>query len=149
MVATTDGIHAVEVITEHEPDVVLLDIRMPGKDGLAVLAAVQQLPSPPAVAMLTTFDADEYVAASLRSGRPGSCSRTPIQVRYQTWCVRWPREVWCCRAHPKVISGYLDDHVDSASVAAVKTSTSARPLSCGCWRRGCPTVKSRPLCIQV
>ncbi len=101
VVATSDGIHAVEVIAEHEPDVVLLDIRMPGTDGLAVLAAVQQLPSPPpAVAMLTTFDTDEYVAAALRSGAVGFLLKDtdpaflPDMVRTLAagggWCCRRP-----------------------------------------------------------
>ncbi|OYN74752.1 response regulator [Mycolicibacterium sphagni] len=125
VVATTDGIHAVEVITEHEPDVVLLDIRMPGKDGLAVLAAVQQLPSPPAVAMLTTFDADEYVAASLRSGAAGFLLKDtdPSSLPDMVRTLAAGGLVLSGAISPKVISGYLDDHVDSASVAAIKTLT--------------------------
>ncbi|WP_235677846.1 response regulator [Mycolicibacterium sarraceniae] len=125
VVATTDGIHAVEVITEHEPDVVLLDIRMPGKDGLAVLAAVQQLPSPPAVAMLTTFDADEHVAASFRSGAAGFLLKDtdPSSLPDMVRTLAAGGLVLSGAISPKVISGYLDDHVDSASVAAVKTLT--------------------------
>jgi DNA-binding NarL/FixJ family response regulator len=58
-------------VRELRPDVVLLDIRMPDVDGLTVLAGIRRLPDPPVVAMLTTFDADEYVTAALRAGAAG------------------------------------------------------------------------------
>ncbi|MEV0266904.1 response regulator transcription factor [Streptomyces sp. NPDC050617] len=71
VVATADGAHAAEVIRREAPDVVLLDIRMPDVDGLTVLREVQTLPKPPHVAMLTTFDTDEYILTALRSGAAG------------------------------------------------------------------------------
>ncbi|MEV6936011.1 response regulator transcription factor, partial [Streptomyces sp. NPDC051132] len=51
--------------------VILLDIRMPDVDGLTVLSEIRRLPEPPVVAMLTTFDMDEYVETALRSGAAG------------------------------------------------------------------------------
>lgn len=69
--ATAGGGEAVQAITTHRPDVVLLDIRMPDVDGLTILAQVCAMPEPPVVAMLTTFDSDEYVGAALRSGAAG------------------------------------------------------------------------------
>ncbi|MEV5598803.1 response regulator transcription factor [Streptomyces sp. NPDC052496] len=71
VVATADGTHATEIIRQHAPDVVLLDIRMPDVDGLSVLREIQTLPTPPHVAMLTTFDTDEYILTALRSGAAG------------------------------------------------------------------------------
>ncbi|WP_433573442.1 response regulator [Streptomyces sp. CA-251247] len=71
VVAAVPGGQAVEAVKEQRPDVVLLDIRMPDVDGLTVLAALRRLPEPPIVAMLTTFDMDEYVATALRSGAAG------------------------------------------------------------------------------
>jgi len=71
VVATCSGADAVAAVEREEPDVVLLDIRMPDVDGLTVLRAVRALPQPPVVAMLTTFDADEYVMTALRSGAAG------------------------------------------------------------------------------
>jgi DNA-binding NarL/FixJ family response regulator len=53
------------------PDVILLDIRMPGVDGLAALAELVALPRPPAVVMPTTFSMDEYVHRALRAGARG------------------------------------------------------------------------------
>lgn len=71
VVATAEGSQAADVIRREHPDVVLLDIRMPDVDGLTVLREIQTLPEPPTVAMLTTFDTDEYILTALRSGAAG------------------------------------------------------------------------------
>ncbi|MFG2639878.1 response regulator [Streptomyces sp. NPDC048370] len=71
VVATAEGAQAADVIRRERPDVVLLDIRMPDVDGLTVLRQIQTLPDPPHVAMLTTFDTDEYILTALRSGASG------------------------------------------------------------------------------
>jgi DNA-binding NarL/FixJ family response regulator len=63
-----DGIRAVELCRALTPDVVLMDVRMPGMDGLA---AADQIGSTSKVIMLTTFDLDEYVHAALRAGAVG------------------------------------------------------------------------------
>ncbi|WP_020501103.1 response regulator [Sciscionella marina] len=66
-----DGIGVPELALRHQPDVVLLDIRMRTTDGLAALRKLRILPHPPSVAMLTTFDVDEYVSEALRIGASG------------------------------------------------------------------------------
>lgn len=74
VVAATTGTEAVATIRSLRPHVVLLDIRMPGVDGLTVLRQIQEPggdTEPPVVAMLTTFDADEYVLTALHSGAAG------------------------------------------------------------------------------
>ncbi|GHF47492.1 DNA-binding response regulator [Streptomyces mashuensis] len=71
VVADCGGGDAVRTVAALLPDVVLLDIRMPDVDGLTVLRGLRALPRPPAVAMLTTFDADEYLAAALHGGATG------------------------------------------------------------------------------
>ncbi|ARX87451.1 transcriptional regulator [Streptomyces alboflavus] len=71
VVATAEGAQAADVVQRELPDVVLLDIRMPDVDGLTVLRQIQELPAPPHVAMLTTFDTDEYILTALRSGASG------------------------------------------------------------------------------
>ncbi|GAA1770480.1 response regulator transcription factor [Streptomonospora arabica] len=66
-----DGDEALDLAARLEPDVVLLDIRMPGTDGLTAAAMMADLPRPPKVVLLTTFDLDEYVHRALRAGAVG------------------------------------------------------------------------------
>ncbi|HEX3786311.1 MAG TPA: response regulator transcription factor [Pseudonocardiaceae bacterium] len=66
-----DGAEAVEAVLRHRPDVVLMDLRMPGVDGLTAIERITALPDPPAVVALTTFDADTYVLRALRAGAAG------------------------------------------------------------------------------
>ena len=66
-----DGADAVEAAVRLRPDVVLMDLRMPGVDGLAAIERIATLPAPPRVVALTTFDLDEYVLRALRAGAVG------------------------------------------------------------------------------
>lgn len=67
-----NGVEAIEAAKTHRPDVILMDIRMPGMDGLAATASIiEQADWPVRVAILTTFDADEYVYQALRTGASG------------------------------------------------------------------------------
>ena len=66
-----DGAAGVEAVVRGRPDVVLMDLRMPVMDGLAAIEQIVKLPDPPAVVVLTTFDADQYVLRALRSGAAG------------------------------------------------------------------------------
>ena len=66
-----DGADAVAATQAHRPDVVLMDIRMPGMDGIAATAALRGLTNPPHVIVLTTFQADEHVMSALRAGADG------------------------------------------------------------------------------
>jgi DNA-binding NarL/FixJ family response regulator len=66
-----DGAAGVEAVVRDRPDVVLMDLRMPGVDGLTAIERIGKLASPPAVVVLTTFDADQYVLRALRAGAAG------------------------------------------------------------------------------
>ena len=66
-----DGADAVTAVQAHRPDVVLMDIRMPGMDGIAATTALRRLAAPPHVVVLTTFQADEHVMSALRAGADG------------------------------------------------------------------------------
>lgn len=66
-----DGVAGLELIGHEQPDVVLMDIRMPRMDGLEATKQLAESDDGPAVIVLTTFDADEYVVAALRAGASG------------------------------------------------------------------------------
>jgi DNA-binding NarL/FixJ family response regulator len=66
-----DGMQAVEVIPRARPDVVLLDMRMPGMSGLDVLNALAAAGNLPPTIILTTFDDDQLVLGGLKAGARG------------------------------------------------------------------------------
>jgi DNA-binding NarL/FixJ family response regulator len=66
-----DGAAAVELLRHTRADVVLMDVRMPGTDGIEATRQVTALPDPPRVVVLTTFDLDEYVVAAIGAGASG------------------------------------------------------------------------------
>jgi DNA-binding NarL/FixJ family response regulator len=66
-----DGAAAVDLVTSVVPDVALLDIQMPGTDGLDAMVAIAAAGLPTRVLMLTTFDLDEYTYRAMRAGATG------------------------------------------------------------------------------
>ena len=71
-----NGLEAWKLIQELAPDVALLDIRMPGEDGVSVARRVKDAGLPVSVVMLTSYDAQQYVMASLRAGARGFILKT-------------------------------------------------------------------------
>jgi DNA-binding NarL/FixJ family response regulator len=66
-----DGRGVLPAVDRHRPDIVLMDIRMPHLDGIAATRLLRAQPAPPAVIVLTTFDADELVLRALQAGAAG------------------------------------------------------------------------------
>lgn len=108
-----NGLAAVHAVQELRPDVVLMDIRMPVKDGLAATREILALPHPPQVAVLTTFHADEYVYAALAAGAAGFLLKdTP--PREIAAAVRAVAE-GTATLSPAVTSKLIESYVDRAA----------------------------------
>jgi DNA-binding NarL/FixJ family response regulator len=109
VVAAVSGRQALGEVGRLHPDVVLLDIRMPDVDGLTVLERIRALPSPPIVAMLTTFDTDEYVAAALRMGAAGFLLKDtdPEHLALQVRTLAADGVVLSPKVTSTVVDGYL------------------------------------------
>ncbi len=67
----SDGAQALRAVRTLRPDVVLMDVRMPGMDGLEATRRLVEAGASARVLVLTTFDLDEYVFAALRAGASG------------------------------------------------------------------------------
>jgi DNA-binding NarL/FixJ family response regulator len=125
VVAAVPGGQAVRTVRELCPDVVLLDIRMPDVDGLTVLAELRRLPQPPVVAMLTTFDMDEYVTTALRSGAAGFLLKDtdPVQLPLLVRTLGDGGVVLSSRVTRTVVDGCLDNGPQEAAVRCVTRLT--------------------------
>lgn len=66
-----DGLEAVRIILEQNPDVVLLDLRLPQLDGIGVMKQVRVKQTHSRFLVLTTYDADEYIVPALTAGAQG------------------------------------------------------------------------------
>ena len=66
-----DGKAALAAVAKLRPDLVLMDIRMPGLDGLETTRRLMLQPNPPKVLVLTTYDADEYIYDAMKAGASG------------------------------------------------------------------------------
>jgi DNA-binding NarL/FixJ family response regulator len=110
VVATCDGRQALQEARRHHPDVVLLDIRMPDVDGLTVLRELSRWPEPPVVAMLTTFDADEFLAEALHAGAAGFLLKDtePDQLVQAVRALAGGASALSPAVTHTVIAGYLD-----------------------------------------
>ena len=71
-----DGLEAIAASAELAPDVVCMDVQMPGLDGLAATRRIAATSDAPAVLVLTTFDRDEYLFQALEAGASGFLLKT-------------------------------------------------------------------------
>lgn len=85
-----DGRSAVDAARRLRPDVALLDIRMPGMDGIAATRELQALPDPPRVLILTMFAEDEYVDEAVSAGASGFLLKDTPPRSCCGRCVLWP-----------------------------------------------------------
>lgn len=109
VVATADGIQAMEVLAEARPDVVLLDIRMPGRNGLEVLRDIRRSGWDMTVAILTTFDSDDHIASALDAGAAGFLVKDtdPRQLPQLVRTLHGGGVVFSPTVSRAVVAGYL------------------------------------------
>jgi DNA-binding NarL/FixJ family response regulator len=110
-----DGREAVELAHAHQPDVVLMDIRMPRLDGLAAAA---ELAGVVPVVMLTTFDEDDYVARALADGASGFLLKAAD-----------PRELLIAVRAVADGAAYLSPRVAHRVIAGLRTAELTRPAT--------------------
>jgi DNA-binding NarL/FixJ family response regulator len=79
-----NGIEAIEVCAATEPDVVLMDVRMPEVDGIEATQQIGKQANPPKVLVLTTFDLDDVVYDALRAGASGFLLKDAPEERLTT-----------------------------------------------------------------
>jgi DNA-binding NarL/FixJ family response regulator len=79
-----DGAAAVRLCADTQPDVVLMDVRMPGVDGIEATRTITASESPPRVLVLTTFDLDDVVYEALRAGASGFLLKDAPEERLTT-----------------------------------------------------------------
>ncbi|KQV22231.1 MULTISPECIES: response regulator transcription factor [unclassified Kitasatospora] len=130
VVGDCSGALAEEKVTQLRPHVVLLDIRMPDLDGISVLRRLRALPHPPAVAMLTTFDTDEYIGTALRAGAAGFMLKdtAPEQLVHAVRVLAAGGSVLSPTVTRTVISGYVDGGGPDAEAAALTRVLTGREL---------------------
>lgn len=121
VVGTADGVHAIGLLIETRPDVVLLDIRMPGTSGIEVLKATRTMPSSPAVAMMTTFDSDEHISAAMSFGAAGFLVKDtdPADLADHIRTLAAGGIVLSPQVSKTIINGYVGNPADATALGLV------------------------------
>jgi DNA-binding NarL/FixJ family response regulator len=112
------GAEAVRMVDQHHPDVVLMDVRMPGMDGIEATRRVTAAGSRSRVLILTTFDLDEYVYAGLRAGASGFLLKDarPEELIAGIHAVASGDSVVAPSLTRKLMDAYLHDPAPAATV---------------------------------
>jgi DNA-binding NarL/FixJ family response regulator len=135
-----DGAEAVALATELRPDVVIMDVRMPGMDGITATERIAELLPGVRVLIVTTYDLDEYAFAGLRAGASGFLLKNARPAEL----VRAVRTVAAGDAivEPRVTRRLLD--LFGAQLPAGGTAASAGPGSVGASDASTATATATP-----
>jgi len=120
----SDGLGAIELAQRTEPDVVIMDLRMPGLDGVGATLQLLRLPRPPRVLVLTTFDLDDYVVQALRAGASGYLLKDvePAEMVAAVRAVAAGELTLAPQVLRRVVTGYVAGASDVADPRLTKLS---------------------------
>src|SRR3954462_10125261 len=120
-----NGVEAVRQTTELRPDVVLMDVRMPGLDGIEATRRIVTEGGRSHILMLTTFDLDEYVHAALRAGASGFLLKDaqPADLLAAVHLVAQGESVLAPALVGRLISAYVKTPVTSSKPAWLESLT--------------------------
>ncbi len=146
-----DGAEATRMTAQLRPDVVLMDVRMPGLDGIAATRRIVADGGPSRVLILTTFDLDEYAYSGLRAGASGFLVKDaqPEELLSGIRAVATGDAVVAPSLTRRLLDAYVHHLPATAEPAgsadsptpACPRSPNARPRSCASWARAGPTRK--------
>lgn len=117
-----NGDDAVALYAEHAPDIALLDIQMPERDGLSAAREILERDPAARVVFLTTFSDDEYIVSALKLGARGYLIK-PMSLPFHR---RWRRS-WPANAYSRVRRSRISTLMERASRPA--RPAGPRPLS--------------------
>jgi DNA-binding NarL/FixJ family response regulator len=148
-----DGITAVAMCSALRPDVVLMDVRMPGRDGIGATRDIVSAGLPSKVLILTTFDLDDYVYAGLRAGASGFLLKDtpPVSLIAAIHTIAAGDAVLAPTATTRLVRQFATSPPTGAPAAtpppsygtpSPAVSKTSSPTS----RPACPTARSRPAC---
>jgi DNA-binding NarL/FixJ family response regulator len=137
-----DGGDAIEAVARYRPDVVLMDLRMPGMDGVTATGHLTALPDAPVVVALTTFDTDRSVAGALRAGAAGFLlkSTPPEDLIGLVRVAAAGHTVLSAAATRRLLGGAPDRRPDPAA-EAVRELTEREREVLACLGQGLPNAR--------
>ncbi|MGI5284499.1 response regulator [Nonomuraea polychroma] len=120
-----DGAEAVSAVARLRPEVVLMDVRMPGMDGLTAAAHLLSRTDAPKLIMLTTFDLDEYVHEALRLGAVGFLLKDtpPRELAAAVRTVAGGQAMLSPSVTKRLIASYADRRPSRAETARKQLAT--------------------------
>ena len=132
-----DGEDAVRLVALYEPDVVLMDVRMPGLDGIEATRTIATSGAPSRVLILTTFDLDEYAFSALRAGASGFVLKDvpPAELAAAIRTVARGDAVVSPRITRRLLEEYAHQLPDGSHPAAAAAGAEEHPALAGLTER--------------
>ena len=120
-----DGEEALAYVQEHKPDVVVLDIQMPGRGGIDVTRALRSAGDQVAILILTAYDDDPYIMAGIQAGANGYVlkSATPEEIVRAVRAVHEGQSAVDPTVATKLMAYLAGQQKASASDASIETLT--------------------------